>query len=173
MKTKILCIYHDDSLTKYFEIKKIRSLLQRKFYWFRMLKDIKKYIRSCDVCQRVKTFRHHFYDETTSLFISVRFWKKLSMNFIMELLFNYYKNDIYNVILIVIDRYSGMTFYIFAKSTWSTEDLANVLFNKIFLIFLEIKKVIFGRGLLFVNDYWFALYYHIYVKRKLNIVFHL
>ena len=94
------------------------------------------------------------------------------MNFIIELSFSRYENDIYNVILVVIDRYSKMTLYIFAKSTWSTEDLANVLFNKMFLIFFEIKKMIFDRGSLFVSDYWFALYYRIHVKRKLSIVFH-
>ena len=50
MKTEMLRLYHDDSLTKHFEIKKTRSLLQRKFYWLRMLKDIKEYIQNCDVC---------------------------------------------------------------------------------------------------------------------------
>ena len=72
IKTKILRVHHDDFLIKYFEIKKTCSLLQRKFYWFRMLKDIKKYIQDCNVCQRVKAFRYHLYDETTSLLISVR-----------------------------------------------------------------------------------------------------
>ena len=173
MKTKMLRLHYDDFLTKHFEIKKTRSLLQRKFYWLKMLKDIKKYIQDCDVCQRVKAFRHRFYDETTSLFISVRLWKKISMNFIIELSFNRYENDIYNAIFVVIDRYSKMTLYIFAKSTWLTEDLADVLFDKMFLIFLEIRKVIFDRDSLFVSDYWFALCYRIYVKRKLNTVFHL
>ena len=50
MKAKMLRLHHDDSLTKHFEIKKTRSLLQRKFYWLRMLKDIKEYIQSCNVC---------------------------------------------------------------------------------------------------------------------------
>ena len=172
MKTKILRMHHNGFLIKHFEIKKTRSLLQRKFYWLRMLKDIKKYIQNCDVCQRVKALRHRFYDETTSFFISIRPWKKISMNFIIEFLFNRYENNIYNIILVVIDRYSKMTLYIFAKLTWSTEDLANVLFNKMFLIFLEIKKMIFDRDLLFVSDYWSALYYRIRVKRKLNIVFY-
>ena len=75
------------------------------------------------------------------------------MNFIIELFFNRYENDIYNAILVVIDRYSKMTLYIFAKSTWSTEDLTNVLFDKMFLIFFEIREVIFDRGSFFVNGY--------------------
>ena len=94
------------------------------------------------------------------------------MNFIIEFLFNCYENDIYNVILVLIDRYLKMTFYIFAKSIWSAENLTDVLFNKTLLIFSEIKKVISDRNSLFVSGYWFALYYCIHVKCKLNIVFH-
>ena len=172
MKTKMLRLHHDDSLTKHFEIKKTRSLLQRKFYWFKMLKDIKEYIQNCDVCQRVKALRHHLYDKTTSLLISARSWKKISMNFIIELFFSRYENDIYNAIFVVVDRYLKMTLYIFAKSTWSTEDLADVLFDKMFLIFSEIREVIFDRDSLFISDYWSALCYRIRVKRNLNIAFH-
>ena len=117
MKAKVLRLHHDNPLTKHFEIKKTRSLLQRKFYWFRILKNIKEYIQSCDVCQRVKTSCHRSYNETTSLFISIRSWKEISMNFIIEFLFNRYENNIYDAILVVIDRYSKMTLYIFAKST--------------------------------------------------------
>ena len=94
------------------------------------------------------------------------------MNFIIELSSNRYENDIYDVIFVIIDRYSKMTFYIFAKSTWSTEDLADVLFNKMFLIFFEVRKIVFDRDALFTNNYWFALCYRIRIKRKLNIVFH-
>ena len=72
IKAKMLRLHHDDSLIKHFEIKKTRSLLQKKFYWLRMLKDIKEYIQNYDVCQRVKALRHRFYDEMTSFFISVR-----------------------------------------------------------------------------------------------------
>ena len=169
MKAKMLYMHYDDFLTKHFEIKKTRTLLQRKFYWLRILKDIKKYIQNCDVCQRVKVFRHRLYDETMLFLIS---WKKILMNFIIELLFNRYENDIYNVIFVVINRYSKIIFYIFAKLIWSIEDLANVLIDKMFLIFLEIREVIFDRNSFFVNDYWSALCYCIRVKRKLNIVFH-
>ena len=137
-----------------------------------MLKDIKEYIQSCDVCQRVKASRHRSYDETTSLLISIRSWKKILMTFIIELPSNRYENDIYNVILVVIDRYSKITLYILAKSTWSAEDLADVLFDKMFLIFFEIKEVISDRNSLFVNNYWFALCYRIRVKRKLSTPFH-
>ena len=69
IKTKILYIYHNASLIKNFEIKKTRSLLQKKLYWLEMLKNIKKYIQSCNIYKRVKIFCYLSYDETTLLFI--------------------------------------------------------------------------------------------------------
>ena len=149
----MLRMLYDNFLMKHFEIKKTRSLLQRKFYWFKMLKDIKKYIQNCDICQCVKALRHRSYDEITSFFISVHSWKKNLNELYYRAFFNHYKNNIYNVIFLVIDRYSKIIFYILTKSTWLAEDLANALFNKIFLIFLEIKRVIFDRNLFFVNNY--------------------
>ena len=75
------------------------------------------------------------------------------MNFIIKFSFNRYENDIYDVILVIINRYSKMTFYIFAKLTESIENFANVFFDKIFLIFLKIRKIVFNRDAFFMNDY--------------------
>ena len=137
-----------------------------------MTKDIKEYVKNCDMCQRTKTLHHRFYNEFSSLFISTRLWTKILMNFIIKFLLNCYDDDIYDAILIIIDRFSKMTHYIFVKSMWSIENLINVLFNKMLLIFLKIKKIIFNRKMLFTSDYWSTLCYHIRVVKRLNIIFH-
>ena len=137
-----------------------------------MTKDIKEYVKDCDMCQRIKTSRHCFYDEFSSLSVSTRSWTKISMNFIIKFFLNRYDDDIYDAILIIIDCFSKMTHYIFAKLTWSIENLIDILFNQILLIFLEIKRIVFDRETLFTNDYWLTLCYRIRVVRKLNTVFH-
>ena len=47
---KLLKRHHDDSLTKHFEVEKTQHLLAQKYYWSNMSKDIKKYVKTCDVC---------------------------------------------------------------------------------------------------------------------------
>ena len=124
------------------------------------------------MCQRTKTLHHRFYDEFSSLFISTRSWTKILMNFIIEFFSSRYDDDIYDAILIIINRFSKITHYIFVKSTWSIENLINVLFNKMLLIFFEVKKIVFDRKALFTSDYWSTLCYRIRVVKKLNIVFY-
>ena len=137
-----------------------------------MTKNIKEYIKNCDMCQRTKTSHHHFYNEFSLLFILTRSWTKISINFIIEFFLNCYDNDIYDAILIIINCFSKMTHYIFVKLTWSVENLIDILFNKMLLIFLEVKKIVFDQKMLFINDYWSTLCYCIRVVRKLNIIFH-
>ena len=72
LKTKLLRLHYDDSFANHFEFKKIRVLMQRKFYWFKMTKNIKEYVKNCDICQRTKTSHHCFYNKFSSLFISTR-----------------------------------------------------------------------------------------------------
>ena len=137
-----------------------------------MIRKIKEYVKDCNMCQRIKTLRHCLYDEFLLLFVSTRFWTKVSMNFIIKFLLNYYDDDIYNAILIIIDRFSKMTYYIFAKLTWLIENLINALFNKILLIFIKVKKIVFNRETLFMSDYWSALCYCIRIVNEFNNVFY-
>ena len=153
LKTKLLRLHHDNSFANHFEFKKIHILMQKKFYWFKMTKDIKEYVKSCDMCQRTKALHYRFYDELLLLFISTRSWTKISMNFIIKFFSSRYDDDIYDAILIIIDRFSKMTHYIFVKSTWSVEDLIDVLFDKMLLIFFEIRKIVFDWEALFTSDY--------------------
>ena len=50
LKTKLLYIHYDNFLANHFKIKKIHVLMQRKFYWFKLTRNIKKYVKNCDMC---------------------------------------------------------------------------------------------------------------------------
>src|ERR1700752_5098539 len=51
---RILKRSHDDPLGGHFGIKKIYEKLKMRYYWKGMIEDIKKYVGSCDICQRYK-----------------------------------------------------------------------------------------------------------------------
>jgi len=63
IKAKILKCHHDDELMNHFDIEQIQELVLCKYYWLKLIENIKKYVFSCDVCQHVKMFRHCLYDK--------------------------------------------------------------------------------------------------------------
>ena len=117
LKTKLLRLHYDDSFANYFKIKKTCVLMQKKFYWLKIIRNIKEYVKDCNICQRIKISRHYFYDKFLLFSVSTRLWTKISINFITKLLLNCYDDDVYNAILIIIDRFLKITHYIFAKLT--------------------------------------------------------
>ena len=63
IREELLKHHHDDSLARHFDADKISELLDRKYYWKSMIKNVKEYINTCDICQRVKMKRHLSYDK--------------------------------------------------------------------------------------------------------------
>ncbi len=110
--------------------------------------------------------------EFASLPVPPRPWAEISMGFITEFPSSRCENDVYDAILVVVDRFSEMSLYIPAKSIWTAEDLADSLFEKLLLIYPGICGMVCDRRSPFTNSYWSAICYRIRIKRKSSTAFH-
>jgi len=63
VQTELLKCHYDDELTEHFSIEWTLELVSHKYYWSKLVKDVKKYVFSCNICQRMKVSRHYSYDE--------------------------------------------------------------------------------------------------------------
>ncbi len=79
---------------KHFDADRISKLLNCKYYWKIMIKNVKKYINTCNICQKVKMKHHLSYNKLKSLFRFTDFWKEITMNFIIDLSFNKWKSHV-------------------------------------------------------------------------------
>jgi hypothetical protein len=163
---------HDDSHASHFEYEKILELLRRKYWWLNMSKNVKEYVISCTKCFLTKSIKHKSYELLQSLSISQKFKKNWTMNFIIDLSFSKRREQIYDVILIVINRYTKYFKYISARKDWTAKHLANELFDEIFFKQEMSKSIIFDRDSLFTFNFWSNFCYHLKIKIRLNIVFH-
>ncbi len=88
VKEELLKHHHDDLLAKHFNADKISKLLNCKYYWKSIIKDVKQYINTCDIYQRMKMKHHLSYDELKLFSWFTDSWKEITMNFITNLSFN-------------------------------------------------------------------------------------
>jgi sulfur relay (sulfurtransferase) DsrC/TusE family protein len=153
-------------------VKKTIELLSKKYHWSRMIKYVKFYIKTCDVCQRTKTFRHFFYDDLQSFLLSQDSWQEIIMNFITNLSSSKRSNDVYDFVLVIINRYIKMTFYISVTKKITIVELINIIFDHVMLKYDVSKNVVSNREFVFTNAYWANICYHMKMKRRLNIIFH-
>jgi hypothetical protein len=137
-----------------------------------MLKNVKKYVVSCTKCSLTKSIKLKFYELLQSLSIFMKFKKDWTMNFIIDLSLNKRNEQIYDFILIIIDRYTKYFKYISARKDWTTKQLTNQLFDEIFFKHEMSKSIMFNKDSLFIFNFWFNFCYHLKIKIWLNIVFH-
>ena len=50
VREKLLKRHYNNVLTKHFNINKIKKLLIKKYYWKYIIKNIKIYVKTCDIC---------------------------------------------------------------------------------------------------------------------------
>jgi hypothetical protein len=169
---KLLKQHHDDILADHFDVKKTIELLNRKYHWSRMIKYVKFYIKTCDICQRTKTSRHLSYDDLQFLLFSQDSWQEIIMNFITNLSSSKRSNDVYNSVLVIINRYIKMTFYIFVTKKIIAIELTKIIFDHVMFKYDASKDVVSNREFVFTSAYWINICYHMKMKKRLSIVFH-
>ena len=159
VQTELLKHHHDDELTEHFSIEWTLKLVSHKYYWLKLAKDVKKYVFSCNICQRVKVSRHHSYDKMQALPHSNSLWEKVIMNMITGLPSSKHNDNVYDVILMVVDRYIKMAWYISISKTLIAMQLADIFFEKIVCCYETLKEIVSDRGSIFTSSYWLKVCY--------------
>ncbi len=172
IREELLKHHHNDLLIKHFNADKISELLNCKYYWKSMIKNVKEYINTCDICQRVKMKHHLSYDKLRSLFQSMSLWKEITMNFITDLSFSKWKEVMYDLILVIVDHYMKIMHYLFMKKTLTVVKLAELFFEKIVLRYEISNDIIINKNSLFISTFWSKIYFHAKMKWWLSTVFH-
>ena len=159
VQTELLKCHHDNELTEHFSIEWTLELVSRKYYWLKLAKDVKKYVFSCNICQRMKVFKHHSYGEMQTLPHSNNLWEKVTMNIITGLPSSKHSDSVYDVILMIVDRYIKMTQYISISKTLTAMQLADIFFKKIVCCYRTFKEIVSDRGSIFTSSYWLKVCY--------------
>ncbi len=164
IREELLKHHHDDSLAKHFDADKISELLDCKYYWKSINKDVKKYVNTCDICQRMKMKRHLSYDELRSLLRFTDSWKEITMNFITDLSSSKWKEVMYDLILVIVDYYTKMTCYLSMKKILTVIKLAELFFEQIALRYEALNDIVIDKDNLFISAFWSEICYHVKMK---------
>jgi len=149
-------------------LKKTISLTFRDFWWPSLSSDIKKYVRSCDVCCRSKTSRHKPYGFLNPLEISERPWSSISMDFITNLP----DSDGFTCILVIVDRLTKMFHLIPFHGLPSAIDTASAFIDHIFRLHGLPEEIISDRGSQFTSKFWKAVCQSLNIDLKLSSPYH-
>ncbi len=152
---KVICLelisrHYDNPLASYFDIEKTQELIARKYYWPTLQRDVKDYVKGCNICLASKTVCHNPYGDLQSLPILTHWWKDLSMDFVTGLPISAdWKSDSYDSILVIVDQLIKMVHYEPIKVTIDAPGLAEVIINVVMRYHGVLESIVIDQGLLF------------------------
>ena len=164
---------HDELLTNHKKFNVTWTKISKKYFFSKMRKKIKKYIKRCDICNKTKKLRQAEIS-IQSLKILSKSWKLIIMNFIDELSesMNSVLKQTYENILIIINRFFKTRRFISIKRKQSAEDLTHLIIKEIMIKEKVSKLIIFNKDKLFVLKFWINLMTKLKIKKKMSTVFH-
>jgi Integrase zinc binding domain len=127
LRWKIIKEVHDGGLSGHFGRDKTGSLLQDRFYWPKMMKDVNHYILRCRTCHLAKTKSQNS-GLYTPLPVPNTPWEDVSMDFMMGLPRTQRSKD---SIMVVVDRFYKMAHFIPCAKTMDANNIVDLYFKEI------------------------------------------
>ncbi len=172
LKLDLIRKIHDQSTSKYSEIRRICKYISKWYYWSQVKQSVKRYIRNCHTCKRFKATRDKYSELLNLLSISNRSWTDIIMNFVIDL--SKSKNE-FNAILMIINRLTKMHHYISCvaeKNETTAEKTTRLLISYVWKLHELSSIIIFDRDSQFVSLVWKTICKILRIDVKLSIAFH-
>jgi transposase InsO family protein len=168
LRVSLLKAYHDSPLAGHQGVSKTLELLQRKFCWLGLRRDVETYVRGCASCQRTKPSRQRPQGYLQSLEISDGPWTSISMDFVEELP----NSNGFNSILVVVDRLTKYATFIPTTTRLSTAGLVDLVIDNIVSRHGLPRSIISDRGSKFTSMLWREMCSVLGIKVSLSTAFH-
>jgi len=138
------------------------------YYWPRMSRDIKKYVGTCDICQKTKPRRHAPIGMLQPIPIPSQPFEVVSMNFIPELP----ESDRYDNILVIIDKLTKYAIFIPTTTTITEKGTAELFFRHVIAQYGIPRQVISDRDTQWKGEFWKEICDQMGMKRALTTAYH-
>ncbi|KAF1322519.1 reverse transcriptase, partial [Globisporangium splendens] len=168
LRHRLLYEYHDSPSGGHLGREKTFLSLSRDYYWPHMYKWVRKYVRTCEICQRVKP-SGSTQAPLRSLPVPSDSWKSVSMDFIFGLPRDKHGR---NGILVFVDRFSKMVHLAPVSDKISAGKTAKVFVDVVFRLHGLPVEIVSDRDTRFTSEFWRALFGLLDTKLAMSTVVH-
>lgn len=128
------------------------KLVQRKFWWPKLQRDVRAFVSACPVCAQCKESRTHPHGLLHPLPIPRRPWSHISLDFVTGLP----PSQGNTVILVVVDRFSKTCHLLPMPKLPTANQTAELLMKHVFRIHGFPQDMVSDRGPQFTSRFWKA-----------------
>lgn len=165
---RVLYLSHDTPVGGHFSFTKTLSRLN-DFYWKSKTRDVERYCKGCQICQRSKDARVKPFGTPEPLELPSRRWGSIATDFIVGLPPT---KKGFDSITTYVDRFSKRVHFIPTSATASSKKVAQDFFDTIFKIHGLPDSIVSDRDPRFTANFWRELMSLCDIKTKMSTSHH-
>lgn len=170
---EILRVNHDDPWQGgHFGEHRTTESIMRHYWWPHIRRDILEYVKSCEVCQRMKVPRHKPYGKLQTLPTPKGPWQDISMDFIVGLPPSLHNGIACDSILVIVDRCSKMVIFTPCVDTITSQGLGQIVLEKVVAKYGAPRSIVSDRGSLFTSTWFGTMCEYLATRRLFSTAFH-
>lgn len=169
IRTRLLHEHHDTKIAGHLGRDKTAQLLSRNYTWIGLYKDVRDYITTCPVCQRMKPTNQSPGGLLQPLPVPERRWDEVTMDLITQLPKTPRGFD---AIVTFTDRLSKRVHFAPTTTEIDAPGLAGIFFDTIFRHHGLPLKIISDRDPRFTSSFWRSLFGLTGTKLGMSTAFH-
>jgi transposase InsO family protein len=169
-RTMILSSCHDDLVSGHLTPEKTIEFVRQVAWWPGLHKDVEDYVKSCPTCQRAKRATGKRYGLMIKIETPSRPWEIINMDFVTGLPPAGSAN--YNAVLVVVDRFSRMAFFIPTHDTADAKDTAELFWHRCWSRTGLPRVIISDRDPKFTSAFWQSLHSMLGTRLALSTAHH-
>lgn len=168
LRGEIITQNHDHIMAGHPGIEKTKELIQREYWWPRLRKDVERYVKGCEACQRMKTSTQA---KAALLHLNVipkGPWTHISIDMVTGLP----ESKGYDALLVIVDQFSKAIIPVPCNIELSVEGWARILQDHVYAKHGMPQVVISDRGPQFVSMFMKDLYRLLDITPNASTAFH-
>nr|KYP64304.1 Transposon Ty3-I Gag-Pol polyprotein [Cajanus cajan] len=167
-RQRLLEEYHATPVAGHSGVKASLSRLAASYHWPTMAADLRRFIRSCSICQQNKYETQKPRGLLQLLTTPNKVWEEITMDFITSLP----SSHGYTVIWVVCDRLSKYSHFVALPTHFTAQQLAQRFMQEIFRLHGPPKVTISDRDPIFLSQFWREIFKAQGTKLKYSSSYH-
>lgn len=168
LQTKIIDALHSSAVGGHSGQKATYHRVKRMFVWKGLKQDVEGYVKQCAVCQQAKHLNTHPAGLLQPLPVPEGVWQDISLDFVEGLP----KSDGYNVILVVVDRFSKYAHFLPLKHPYTAVTVAKAFYDGVVKLHGLPKTIVSDRDKVFTSKMWTELFSLMGIKLLFSTSYH-
>ncbi|XP_072953432.1 uncharacterized protein [Typha angustifolia] len=150
LRRLLMAHFHDTPIAGHEGVLRTYKRLAQNCTWTGMKTDVKKYVRECQICQRVKSEALKPSGLLQPLPIPERIWEDISMDFIEGL------PEVrgQSVVFVVVDRLSKYAHFITLSHPFSAKRVAEIFVREVARLHGMPRTIVSDRDRIFISEFW-------------------